>query len=57
MKRFVEVKLNKTFYNEYEVDAIFKKLRYYGFFIEVSLEQFQSNVESSSLNREFTLRW
>lgn len=57
MKRFVEVKLNKTFYNEYEVDAIFKKLRYYGFFIEVSLEQFESNVESSSLNREFTLRW
>ena len=57
MKRFVDVKLSKTFYNEYEFDAILEKLRSYGFFIWLSFEQHKSNLESSSLNREFKLKW
>ena len=57
MRRFVDVKLAKVFYNEYEFDAILDKLRSYGFLIGLSFEQYKSNIESSSLNREFTLRW
>ena len=57
MKGFVEIKLSKVLYNEYEFDAIRDKLDSYGFIIDLSFEQYKSNYEPSSLNRGFTLRW
>ena len=57
MKRFLNVKLAKVFYNEYEFDAILKELKSLGYFIDLSFEQSCMNNEESSLNREFILRW
>ena len=56
-KGSVDVKLAKVLYNGYEFDAILDKLESYGFLIDLSFEQYKSNLEPSSLNREFTLRW
>ena len=57
MKGFVEIKLSKVFYNEYEFDAIVEKLRFLGFFTRFSFEQNVSNFQKHNLNREFTLMW
>ena len=57
MKRFLNVKLAKVLYNGYEFDAILDKLYSYGFLIDLSFERYNANLEHSSLNREFTLRW
>lgn len=57
MRRYVDVKLSKVFYNEYEFDAILKELNSLGYFIDLSFKQSCMNNEESSLNRGFILRW
>ena len=57
MKGFVEIKLSKVLYNEYEFDAIVEKLTFLVFFTRFSFEQNVSNFQKHNLNREFTLMW
>ena len=55
MKRFVDVKLAKAFYNEYEFEVIVKELRRLDYLVNL---KFNIGYEDeTNLNREFTLRW
>lgn len=57
IQRCAEVKLSKSFYNEFEFDEILKKLESLGYFITRSFQQHCDDYKESSLNRVFEIRW
>lgn len=53
----VDVKLSKTFYNEYEIKTIQEKLEGFGYWVFTSIENFINNGDKNTLNYIFTVKW
>ena len=53
----VDVKLSKTFYNEYELKSIQEKLEDFGYWVITSLGDFINNDDENTLYYLFTVKW
>lgn len=53
----VDVKLSKTYYNEYELKTLQEKLEEFGYWVFTSIDNFINNDDENTLNYLFTVKW